>query len=97
MDNDPLGLTPQQRAIEAVTTAAEALTGDVEVRVRADPDQAHIVEHGRHCPNRLPCFGRPAVGIAVPVVDVKTGKKYGEVNGVYCPLCRAMTADQPRA
>ena len=96
MGDDPLGLTRDQRAAVAVEAAAAAVEAG-EVRIAADPDGAHIVDRGRYCPARLPCLGRPAVGIAAPVVNVATGEKLGEVTGVYCPRCRSMATDKAGA
>lgn len=66
------------------------------VVVNVDADGAHITDHGRYCPAGLPCLGRPAVGIAVPVRSAATGEQLAEVHGVYCPRCRTMAADARR-
>jgi hypothetical protein len=94
-DDDPLGLSRDQRAAAAVATAAAAVdTRTTEVRIAVDPDGAHVTGKGRYCPARLPCLGRPAVSIAVPVVNTRTRERMGEVTGVYCPNCRSMSTDQ---
>lgn len=96
------------RAAAAVDEAAAMINtpgGGLQVHIAADADAAEVIESGRYCPAPVPCLGRPAVTVAVPVRVVaadtqatqRVGERVGDVTAVYCPLCRTMRADQAPA
>lgn len=90
---DPFGLSPVARRAGEQANAAPAL-GDIQVvSIAADPDNARVVDQGRYCPGALPCLGRPAVGIVVPIRQ-NGGAVVDEVPATYCPLCKGWRADE---
>lgn len=94
-DDDGAPLTAEQRRQEAIAAASIPLDSRTRaVDIETVPGEAHITDKDRWCPNPVPCIGRPAVGIAVPVRLTSTRETVGEVTGVYCPSCRSMSADQ---
>jgi hypothetical protein len=71
---------------------------DVGEQIAADPDGSRIVGTGRYCPGTLPCPGRPANTIAVPVRRVSDrdtlGDIVGEIQVVLCPICQRHAVDK---
>lgn len=95
-DASPLGLALEQQTLGQVLAGHyDPDTGYSATSIGIDMAGVHATdERNLYCPAAVPCIGRPAVGVAIPVRDNGTGKQVVEVRGTYCPRCRTMRADQ---
>lgn len=89
----------EQTRQDALDAAAASLTGGILTAgdtIGITIDDAHIVEQGHYCPNPVPCIGRTAVLIAVPVRLQRTREPVGELKAHYCSPCRTMAVLKER-
>lgn len=95
-DANPLGLAIEQQTLgEVLQGHYDPDKGYSALSIGIDMAGVHVTdERNLYCPAAVPCIGRPAVGVAIPIRDQNSGKQVVEVHGTYCPRCRTMRADQ---